>query len=423
MRALIFEKDDYVGVGGLLVAGRMLLVRQLQALRDLGIEDVVVEVSDGAHASTRGSFLASDDPLAFRVVVIPSAAPLGVGELARRAGLQNDETFVALSADVLFCAELDLTRMCTRYELTPPRGTQLPSAEVTIEALSSRAPSESQSVRGWGARITNELSAHEIGCAALSGNAAGIMIHAAEIKPTIWAARGARIAEDAVVHGPLLLGVDVQVMARARLGPRVIIGDRTVIERNAEILDSTVDADLIVGDGATFRQVRADAFGTTSLSDGTRQDVSDSYVICAREERGTARLSQLLASVLLLLLLVPWLLLATARLALGKGSIQWVESPRGRLRFGAMQVAWLDLFPCLIDVLLGRRDLVGINDRRALEVALARPATRGLRTGAIDISAKLAPGASTSTLLRMWRWYAEHKESALDRRLWARRAL
>ena len=171
------------------------------------------------------------------------------------------------------------------------------------------------------------------------------------------------------------------------------------------------------------RQVRADAFGTTSLLDGARNDVGDSYVLCARDAAGTAGLSRLFAALLALVLVVPWTLLALVRLTLGKRSVEVVESPRGKLRFGEMRVRWLDLFPGLVDVIIGRRDLVGVNDRRALEVALTRPATRGLRTGAIDISAKLAPGASTSTLLRMWRWYAAHKKYALDKRLWARRSL
>jgi carbonic anhydrase/acetyltransferase-like protein (isoleucine patch superfamily) len=423
MRALIYEKDDYLGVGGLFVAGRSLLTRQLQALRDLGIEDVVVEVCDGPHASMRGSFLSSDDPLVARVIVIPSASPLGLGELARRAGLPANETFLAFSADVVFCAEFDLSRMCVRYELTPPRATDLPHAEVTIESLAARAPSQSEAVRGWGTRVTTELSAHELGCAALTGNASGLMIHGAEIKPGVWAARGARIADDAIVHGPVLLGVDVQVLSRAKLGPRVIVGDGSVVERGAEIIDSTVDSGVIVGDGATLRQVRADAFGTTNLVDGARNEVGNSYVLCAREEAGTSKLSRLLAAVLALLLVVPWTLLALVRLTLGKRNVEVVESPRGKLRFGEMRVGFLDVFPGLVDVIAGRRDLLGVNDRRALEVALTRPATRTLRTGAIDISAKLAPGASTSTLLRMWRWYMAHKKYALDKRLWARRTL
>ena len=116
---------------------------------------------------------------------------------------------------MLFCAELDLKRMCVRFELTPPRSTDLPHAEVTLESLTQRAPSQSESARGWGTRITNELSAHELGCAALIGNASGIMIHASEIKPGIWTARGARIAEDAVVHAPLLLGKEAASMAGA----------------------------------------------------------------------------------------------------------------------------------------------------------------------------------------------------------------
>lgn len=421
MRAIIYERDGHVGVGAYDIAGRPLLIRQLQVLRDLGIEDVVVEVSEGPHASLRASLLLSDDPLVFRVTVVPSAAPLGVAELARRAGLAREEPFVALPADTLFSSKLELNAVPARYELLAPRGTHLPDAELVIESLAERASGVIASLEGWGARVTSESAAHQLGCAALSGVVSGILIHAAEIKPGVWAARGAKIADDAEVHAPLLLGVDAIVLGRARVGPRAIIGDRAVIERDATVADASVAADTIVGESTQLKHVRADARGMSSFSDGSREEVYDPLVLSARSPNGTALSSRLFALWLLVALALPWLCLVALRRLKGQRSVITHRLASGTLRRGVTGVGVLDVVPCLVDVVAGKRDLVGINDPRALEVELSRGHESPLRAGAIDISQRLAPGAQTSTLLRMWRWYAAHKNARLDLALCAAR--
>jgi hypothetical protein len=421
VRALIYEREDRIGAGGFDVAGRPLLIRQLQALRDLGIEEVVVEVTEGPRAPERASWLLGDDPLVFKVTVLPSAAPLGVAELARRAGLDADTPFVALPADTLFHAQLDLGVVPARYELAPPRGTDLGEAEVAIESLARRATTSARALSGWGARVSSEGAAHQLGCAALSGSATGIMIHAAEVSPGVWASRGAHIAEDATVHAPVLLGVDALVLSHARVGPRVVIGDRAVIEREATVSDAVVAPNTLVGESTQLKHVRADARGTTQLVDGARHDVADPLVLGARG--GDVALgSRLGAALLLVLLALPWLCVALARKLAGKPSASVLRLGVSSLRQGEIGVAWLDVVPCLLDVLTARRHLVGVNDRKALTVALTRPGSGSLRPGALDISRALAPGANVSTLLRMWRWYTLHKSAQLDRRLLALKA-
>jgi hypothetical protein len=420
MRALLFEKDDRIGVGGFDVAGRCLLVRQLQVLRDLGIEDVVVEVCEGPRALERATFLLGDDPLVSRVTLVPSGAPLGVAELARRGGLRDDEPYLALPGDTLFRATLDLERVPARYELAHPPGTDLPDAELTVETLVERASVSPQTLEGWGVRVPTESAAHQLGCAALSGNAHGIMIHATELRPGVWCARGARLADDAVVHAPVLLGVDTLVMNRAQLGPRVVLGDRVVVERNAMLSDAAVAEGTLIGESTQFKRVRADARGTTGLDDGVRTEIGDPLVLSPRNERSAPLAPRAFACLLLLMLGLPWAIAVLARKIAGKQSVAHVHTSSGTLRVGVTDSAWLDVVPCLVDVVTGLRDLVGINDRRAVEIALSRGASPSLRAGAIDISRELAPLGSASTLLRMWRWYAAHKSARLDLALWLR---
>src|SRR4051812_32633297 len=108
MRALIHESPGAEGAGALDVAGRSLIVRQLQFLRDAGIEDVVVEVCEGVHAVELARYLLGDDPLVARTLVIPSARPIGIEELARRAGCDPHEAFLALPAQLALHAKLTL---------------------------------------------------------------------------------------------------------------------------------------------------------------------------------------------------------------------------------------------------------------------------------------------------------------------------
>jgi hypothetical protein len=187
------------------------------------------------------------------------------------------------------------------------------------------------------------------------------------------------------------------------------------------VADAVVAAFTLVGESTQLKHVRADARGTTQLADGTRHEISDPLVLAPRG--GTVTLgARLGAALLLVLLALPWLCVALLRRLGGKPSSSVLVVGVSALRQGEIGVSWLDVVPCLLDVLAARRDLVGVNDRKALQVALSRPAAHNaLRVGALDISRALAPGANVSTLLRMWRWYTVHKSARLDRRLLALR--
>jgi len=118
----------------------------------------------------------------------------------------------------------------------------------------------------------------------------------------------------------------------------------------------------------------------------------------------------------LVLLATPWLIGLCVQKALGRPGVRALKTRRGHLHIGESGLGVVDLLPALFDVVMGRRDLVGINDHRALEEA-CRDNREPMRAGALDLSPALAPGASTATLMRMWRWYRAHKNAALDRAL------
>ncbi|MDB4987819.1 MAG: Mannose-phosphate guanylyltransferase [Myxococcaceae bacterium] len=422
MRALIFEQAGAIGVGAFDLAGRPLLVRQLQWLRDQGIEDVVVEVAIGSAAAERGALLLGTDPLTARCVVIPTRCAIGVQALAARVGLADDELFLALPADILVQAPLELPSEPALFGLPLPSSVAQPPVQLAFQTR-VRAPLELTELHeGWAVRIGDLALAHATSCAVLTGSARGILVHAAEIKPGVWLARGARVSEDATLLGPVLIGPDARVLGSARVGPNVLVGRQSVIERDAVLSDAVVARGTLVGEGMRVRQAQVDARGITSFADLTRTAVDDPLQLASAAQRGPLLTSRLVALLLGLLLLLPWTL-GFSLTALSSRRIVRKVSWRGRdLHVGTIGLALLDLVPALYDVVLGRRDLVGVASVRALELEGGR-GDGPVRGGALDVSSALAPSASTSTLLWMWRWYLENKTAKLDRKLWWRQRI
>jgi hypothetical protein len=419
MRALIYALDGAPAVGALDLAGRPVLVRQLQWLRDLGIEDVVVEVAMSPAAARLGGLLLSVDPLVARCVTLPTAAPIGVDELADRAGLDDDALFVALPADLLGHARFELPTRTARYRLAPPvfapheRG-----VELVFRTRHSSPSGEPTSLPGWGLSVREPSLAHALGCAALLGQAEGLVVHGAEVKPGIWYARGARVAEDATIVPPALIGVGARVFARARLGPNVLVGDGAVIERDAVLSEVSVAPDTLVGEGARIRQAHVDPRGMTSLADGVRAEVDDPLLLAHVHGPSVATGPRAIALIAALLLLGPWLIASLFAALIGRAPVRTLRWEGARLHVGTLGIGLLDLVPALFDVLRGTRDLIGIAPTLAAE-ARETPPFPEARAGAIDVTAALAPQASRPTLRAMWRWYLRNKRPPLDRALLA----
>jgi len=419
MRALIYEMPGLIGIGWVDIAGRPLVMRQAQWLRDLGIEEIVVEVCAGMDDMARGAWLLSDDPLVSRAVIIPSGEPLGADELARRAGIGPDEKVLRLPAHTLAGGTIDLAvDRATEWQLPLPIDVPGKPARAALHARSDLTVNRCEASSAWGMCIEHLSDALDASCAALCGRARGVLVHALERSPGVWIARGAHVDSSARVEPPAYIGVDALVLSQAQIGPHAVVLDRAVIERGASVIEGCVAAGTLVGEGARVRHALATPRALVTFDDGARTSVMDSLVLSSR---GTDSLAgvRIVAILPLAILLLPWLLCGIWARLRGREIYRSVTIRSGpSLHAGSLGVPLVDLVPALYDVLCGTRDLVGVARADLLEIAARRPHSAALpRAGAVDITPRLAAGSSPSTALRMWRWYARRKQGPFDRAL------
>ncbi len=74
-----------------------------------------------------------------------------------------------------------------------------------------------------------------------------------EVRESVWLGEGADVSPEAVVHGPVLIGDNARVEARAVLRPYTVLGTDVVVKSDAEIERSVIHDHVYVGPGARIR--------------------------------------------------------------------------------------------------------------------------------------------------------------------------
>ena len=437
MFAVIYQVPARPGVGMLSIAGRPLIERQLQWLRAVGCQKVALEIGTDPESSELACWLAEKEALGADVTLVLSSHPLGAADVAQRAGFPLGVPFLAVPADVL--GDGDLTQLYRvanasgAWGMTnPPEGTSHPLEAGVVRLLGPRR--EHPKIvdgAGWTARIRSVREAMALGSAALmnrlpeqgGAHAWSIQIHASEIEPGIWVARGASVDPGAKLTAPVLIGTGAVVRSGAQVGPDAFIGDRAVIEADAVVADATVEPGTIVGEGVELRGCVASPWSITELSGGESAPLEDSLLIAHRDRRPKAPLhSRAAAMALLFVLLLPasFVYLGRALFGLSSWKSERLFSKHGpvRLRTGTTGIGFVDLVPRLFDVLHGCRALLGV----ATPVSAVDGISPGLLVdamsapfGAIDIEPALVPEANDLEMrLRGRAWYAHAKSRAVD---------
>ena len=94
-------------------------------------------------------------------------------------------------------------------------------------------------------------------------------------------ARGAHIHPSAQLTGPLLIGRNVRIEAETILGPNVVIGENSVVDRQAEIRDSVILPGTYVGIGLSLEQAIASPLTLSSIRHQTRVTAIESHLLTA----------------------------------------------------------------------------------------------------------------------------------------------
>ena len=261
MRAVIHPPaslDPFVCL--LPVAGRPLIVRQLQWLRANGVEQVVVVLPPSALGDAVARRLA-DERVSRDVYLLREE--VSVREAARRAGFPDDASFVALPYDVL--GDGDLTRLLAKAEAAGARGVLAPPCALpwrrhpTVDVLGPDPRAERRTVvgPGWGVSVRTLGEALELGDAILRGRLpeAGpehlfpVQVHGVEIAPGVWTTRGARIHPRARLVGPAWIDRDCVVEAEAQVGPGAHLSAGAVVTRGCRVVRGYLGEDAMLEEG------------------------------------------------------------------------------------------------------------------------------------------------------------------------------
>jgi len=102
-----------------------------------------------------------------------------------------------------------------------------------------------------------------------------------ELSEGVWSAQNARVSPEAIVQAPCWLGKNVLVSNHAIIGPGTILEDGSFIESEAEVVDSYIGPDTLVGRGITIKD--SIAWGSTLINwkTGSVAQVPDAFILCS----------------------------------------------------------------------------------------------------------------------------------------------
>lgn len=180
-----FDAPSREAPGLFAIAGRPLILRQIEWLRATGARRVAVEVEEGPSGRALASLLDNSFGLGRSLAVVSSERLIGAREIARRADFNDEKPIVAIPADLVGDGDLRLVvRAANRYGaialFEPPtalrqmaRGTvrvmrSAPGAgwEATVVGAPGVGPAMVRGP-GWAVRVQTSKDALLVGAAVL----------------------------------------------------------------------------------------------------------------------------------------------------------------------------------------------------------------------------------------------------------------
>lgn len=421
MYAVIHEVESNSTHGLIPIAGRPLVARQIQWLRSARCQGIAVQIGLSAESVALGQWLAHGDAIGTNVRLVLSGKQLSPREIARRAGFPDAGTLLAIPADVLCGGDIEALRAHAR-----PQGSvvALPAPPALADVFDGsairvigHAPPEPHLGEAWAIRVRSLADAFTIAVSALEGRLErrsenGILLHASERGRGIWVGRGVQIDPSAQLVAPILIGANAVICAGARVGPRVFLGERSVVERRTQLANALVAPATIIGADLDLSGVALDARGTQDLFTGEHATIDETLLLARRDKQHRGNIfGRSLAAILLALFAPIWI-------------IAQILKKRRFSRADRFSTFYREdgLWDALVQTFRGQRSFIGLGAWNG-ELPEQMPPilfwkSMGAPRGFITIDSSLAPeGADASIRLRARVYYLHEKNLALDLRL------
>lgn len=421
MYAVIHEIESNSTHGLVPIAGRPLVARQIQWLRSARCRGIAVQIGLSAESVTLGQWLARGDAVGTNVRLVLSGKPLTPREIARRAGFPDEGTLLAIPADVLCGGNIEALLAYARphqgalvaLPAPPALGDAFDGSAIRVIGNESRAATEGEA---WAVRVRSLADAFTIGVAVLEGRLErraenGVLLHASERGRGIWGGRGVLIDPSARIIPPVLLGANAIICAGASVGPRVFLGERSVVETQTRLANSLVAPATIIGANLDLNGVALDARGTQDLFTGEHATIDETLLLARRDKLHRGNIIGRSVAALLLALLAPVWVLAWAL-------------DNCRVPFDRLTTFRLDDGPweTILQTFRGQRSFVGLADWNG-DLPEHLPPTLFWKSmtiprGLIKIDSSLTPeDANAGTRFRARIYYIHEKNMLLDMRL------
>ncbi len=195
-----------------------------------------------------------------------------------------------------------------------------------------------------------------------------------EIQPGVWAGLRTRVSPSARLLAPCWLGESVTVGPCAAVGPMAILEDKVFIEAAAEISNSVVGAETLVGECTELKDSLACGNNLINWKTNSSVQVSDPFLLCALNQhkpsdRSAAWFGRLTATVALACTWPIGLLAMLGSKANGRPALTWTEAVRAQapgapgqpLRYYELTYTshWLRRWPQLWNIATGTFAWVG----------------------------------------------------------------
>lgn len=419
MYAVIHDVESTSTHGWIPIAGRPLVARQIQWLRSVRCQGIAVQIGSSAESVALGQWLARGDAIGTNVRLVASGKPLTPREIARRAGFPDGALLIAIPADVLVGG--DIGAICAHAHPTGAVIALAPHCAIadicdgTAVRVFGDEPTPTPTTReAWAIRIRSLADAFTIGLATIEGRVGrqsenGILLHAYEHERGVWLSRGAQIDPSAKLIPPVLVGMNTVIRADATIGPRVFLGDRTVVERGTRLSDAMIAPGTILGESLDLAGVAIDARGTQDLATGEYATVNESLLLAQRDKpHRTHWLGRYLALILMVIITPFWLLRRRSKF--------WKPDHRNA---NEPQSSAGRLLKALAQTFRGDRTFIGLSewtdDYPKDESAALLWKSMAAPVGLIPIDAAIIPeGADDGTRLRARVYYIHEKKAFLD---------